>query len=109
MLGLEKPEMLKEHPTAICCWKQESIFDKAYYVRQKTYAEHIIVSDGEKLKEPYNDIKASGMSKQAKEKFEQMGYTIDKLDIGLMLPESNLKAKRIQGGVLLKEMDFKIR
>lgn len=109
LIGTEKPAMLKEHPTDICCWKQESIFDKAYYVRQKTYAEHIIVSDGEKLESPYNDIKASGMSKQAKEKFEELGYTIDQLDYGLMLPESNLKAKRIQGGILLKEMDFKIR
>lgn len=109
LLGTEQPKMLTSHPTKICCWKQESVFDKAYYVRQKTYAEHIIVSDGIELENSYNDIKASGMSKQAKQKFEELGYTIDKLDYGLMLPESNLKAKRIQGGVLLQEMDFKIR
>lgn len=108
LLGVEKPVMLKEHPTKLCCWKQESVFDMAYYVRQKTYVEHIIVSNGKQVS-PYNDIKASGMSKHAKEKFEELGYTIDQLDIGLMLPEANLKAKRIQGGVLLKETDFRIR
>lgn len=108
LLGTDSPKMLTEHPTALCAWKKESEFSQAYYVRQKTYAERIVVSDGKSC-EPYLDIKASGMSKKAKNKFLEMECDITDLDIGLELPESNLKAKRIQGGVLLTDMDFKIR
>lgn len=108
LLGSESPKGLVEDPTALCAWKKESEFCEAYYVRQKTYAERIVKSDDNDI-EPFLELKASGLSKNAKKKFLDMGYDITDLDIGLELPESNLKAKRIQGGVLLQEMDFKIR
>ena len=108
IVGDEPAEMVIEDPVELCCWKNESDFDRAYYVRQKTYAEHITVNDGNPV-EPYLDIKASGMTKGAKDAFTEAGLPINALDEGLELEESNLKAERVPGGIVLREKTFKIR
>lgn len=76
------PEQLKGitvHPTDFCCWKLESRWDKAIFVRQKTYIEHVVESDlfeqedgwhGEVLEKPYHNIKAAGMPKKCKNLLE---------------------------------------
>ena len=107
LVGLDKAEMVVEHPTDFCCWKCEATFDFAYYERQKTYAEHIIEKDHEPCK-PYLDIKACGMSSKAKKKFIKDGRDITELSEGLEMETCNLKAERVRGGIVLRNKDFKI-
>lgn len=67
------------HPADFCCWKLEARWDKAIFVRQKTYIEHVVESDlfeqedgwhGEVLENPYHNIKAAGMPKKCKNLLE---------------------------------------
>lgn len=67
------------HPADFCCWKLEARWDKAIFVRQKTYIEHVVESDlfeqedgwhGEVLEKPYHNIKAAGMPKKCKNLLE---------------------------------------
>lgn len=67
------------HPADFCCWKMEARWDKAIFVRQKTYIEHVVESDlfeqedgwhGEVLEKPYHNIKAAGMPKKCKNLLE---------------------------------------
>ena len=108
LLGLEDAKMVVEHPTDFCCWGCEATFDFAYYERQKTYAEHIIEKDREPVKKPYLDIKACGMSSQAKRKFVEEGRDISELSQGLEMKSCNLKAERVKGGIVLRNKDFNI-
>lgn len=59
--------------TDFCHWALESRWDKAIFVRQKTYIEHI-TGHGKKGAiedcEPYYDIKAAGMPQRCKQLFE---------------------------------------
>lgn len=72
------PEAIKGitvHNTAFCCWKLESIWDRAIFVRQKTYVEHNIGEDAviENGKarydqvEPYYNVKCAGMPESVKQ------------------------------------------
>lgn len=67
------------HPADFCCWKLEARWDKAIFVRQKTYIEHVVESDlfehedgwhGDVLEKPYHNIKAAGMPKKCKNLLE---------------------------------------
>lgn len=109
LVGTEPAEMVVEHPTNFCCWKNESDFDYAYYERQKLYAEHITHVDHVPVEKPYLDIKAAGMGKDAKEQFIADGYDLHDLTVGLELTSGNLKARRIHGGILLTKQKFNIR
>lgn len=107
ILDTRAPELVIENSVDFCCWKCESTFDIAYYERQKTYVEHIIEENHIPC-EPYLDIKACGMSKNAKQRFVKGGYDISSLSSGLCLKECNLKAERIKGGIILRNKDFRI-
>lgn len=72
------------------------------------YAEHFIEVN-RKPCEPFLDVKAAGMSKNAKDMFINGKYKISDLKAGLELKECNLKAVRIKGGILLTNKDFCIR
>ena len=37
------------HPVDFCCWKIETEWDEAKFVRPKTYIEHVTTEDGEEL------------------------------------------------------------
>ena len=127
------PEELKGinvHPTDFCCWKLESCWDEALYVRQKTYIEHVTHSDLKPV-EPYYDIKCAGMPKSCKEQFiysitgevpdewldkatpemvefVQQKRTIEDFKVGLKIT-GKLKPKQIRGGVILEETMFEIQ
>lgn len=117
--GTEPPEMVRVHPSEFCCWKNECDFDFAYYERQKTYAEHVIAEDGIPIEElrdekgnprkPYLNLKASGMTRQAKDIFIEKAMPIQSLGTNLVLEDANLKGVRIKGGILLKNKTFKLR
>ena len=64
-----KPEELKgipTHPTKFSHWKIESSWDKAIFVRQKTYIEHVIAENLEPIDKPYHNIKCAGMPERSK-------------------------------------------
>ena len=73
----EQIEGIKVHNTAFCCWKLEAKWDKAVFVRQKTYIEHVVEVDleqngnewkGEEV-EPYYNIKCAGLPEKSKDYF----------------------------------------
>lgn len=123
------------HPTNFCCWKIESNWDEAIFVRQKTYIEHITHEDEEPIDEPYYNIKCAGMPKRPKallalslsgkqemneggktikaendieRKFISVKRELTDFKVGLKVP-SKLRPKRIKGGVLLVDCDYNLR
>lgn len=99
-----------EHPTAFLHWKYESCWDKAIFVRQKTYIEHQTHDNREQC-EPFYNIKCAGMGKNAKEilneKLESGELTLKDFKTGLEIPH-NLKAMNIDGGVVLRDCVYKL-
>lgn len=115
------------HDKNFCCWKLESNWDKAIFVRQKTYIEHVTHVDGEKIDLPYYDVKCAGMPSRCKDLF-LCSLQIKKLDdlndeeknfvsvkreltdfkVGLKVP-SKLLPKRIKGGIVLTPTTFEMR
>ena len=108
-------------------WKIESEWDKAIFVRQKTYIEHIIKEDKEEIEHPYYNIKCAGMNQRCKDLFNaSMGEieikpkteeekeflkvkrTITDFKKGLKIP-SKLMPVLIRGGILLKNTTFEMR
>lgn len=109
-----------------CCWKKECEWDKAIFVRQKTYLEHVT---GDKS---YYNVKCAGMPEKCKELFiktldenydveQEKGditddereflktkRTIEDFKIGLKI-YGKLLPKRIQGGVVLTETTYEMR
>lgn len=100
-----------EHETEFLHWKYESCWDKAIFVRQKTYIEHQ-THDNRKPCEPFYNIKCAGMGKNTKEILngwlEDGTKTIEDFKHGLIVPH-NLKAFTIDGGVILKDVDYHLR
>lgn len=106
------------HPTEFNHWSIECSWDKAIFLRQKTYIEHT---------ESGYQVTACGMGKRCKEllnigltretngeitmhemKFCSNIHSLSDFHVGMTIP-GNLKQKRIQGGVVLYESDFKLR
>ena len=119
------------HATAFNHWKIENTWDKAIFVRQKTYIEHTTEEDLEPVKKPYYLVKCAGMPKHCKELFvHSMEQDISEKDynklteegkefvkqkrdltdfkLGLQVPEK-LMPKRIDGGVLLVNTTYQMR
>lgn len=128
-----QPEEIKGiivHPKNFCCWKLESCWDDGYFVRQKTYAEHIIKEDCEPVEKPYYNLKCAGMPEHCKnlflmamngytdeqfnsldrieKEFVQEKRTLEDFNIGLKVP-GKLRPKRIRGGVLLVTTTYEMR
>lgn len=116
------------HPTKFLCWCKESEWDKALFLRQKTYAEHITQNDGEAC-EPYWDLKTCGCPQRAKDLFlesidgkervkdksefelkwvKNNPHKIEDFKVGLSIP-GKLRVKRVDGGILLIPTSFTIK
>ena len=127
-LAPDEIEGITVHPKDFCCWKLESCWDEAYFIRQKTYVEHIVAEDLEAC-EPYYNIKCAGMPDRCKKlflastgdyeidpeslsdaerEFLQTKRTMEDFKIGLKIP-GKLIPKTINGGVLLKETTYEMR
>lgn len=127
-----KPEEIvgiKVHDKNFCCWKLESCWDEAIFVRQKTYIEHITHENLNPI-EPYYNIKCAGMPQKCKDLFitsvigyeqkegdkyteEELNFvkkrrTLTDFKIGIKIP-GKLLPKRIRGGVLLTETTYEMR
>lgn len=121
---------IKVHPSNFCCWKLEASWDKAIFVRQKTYIEHVIKENLEPVEEPFYNVKCAGMPKKCKELFirsvegykekecdkftdEEIEYmkkdrTLEDFKIGLVVP-GKLMPHRIPGGILLVDTTYEMR
>ena len=126
----EKIKGITVHPKDFCCWKLESCWDEAIFIRQKTYVEHVTHEDLNKLDKPYYNIKCAGMPPKCKSLFlRSMEGELPKQDedltpdernflsvkreltdfnIGLVVP-GKLLPKRIRGGVLLTPTTYEMR
>lgn len=69
-LPLEKVRGVRIHDTELGAWKCESIWDRAIFVRQKTYIEHEIMHNMKKLEKPKYNIKCAGMPERCKKLLE---------------------------------------
>ena len=119
------------HETKFCHWKIENTWDKAIFVRQKTYIEHTIEENLHPIDNPYYLVKCSGMPQHCKDLFvhsiEQdisqdeynkltesgKSFVSEKREltdfkVGLRVPEK-LTPKRIEGGTLLVNTEYTMR
>ena len=126
------------HPKNFCCWKLESCWDIGYFVRPKTYIEHVTHEDCEPVDNPYYNVKCAGMPEKCKDlfiktmvgftdeevkdysdeaksflytdkdKMKHSTHTIEDFNIGLAIP-CKLMPKRIRGGVLLVDTVYQMR
>lgn len=109
-LPSDKINGIKVDDRAFCCWKLESSWDRAVFVRQKTYAEHVTMENLEPIDEPYWNIKCAGMPERCKKIYlkEHKGRELEDFHVGLKV-HGKLVPKRIRGGVLLVETDYEMR
>lgn len=91
---------IKVHDSALGYWKKESSWDKAKFLRQKTYAEHIYDPKTDRY---FWDYKACGMNEEVKESIQD----IDDFFVGGVYPGKKI-TKRVPGGVVITETTFKI-
>lgn len=101
----EKLKGIKVHSSNFCCWKIESSWDLGWFVRQKTYIEHVVAEDLEKIDKPYYNIKCAGMPAKCKNLFaesfdpkvaEDIENGINPRDETQTLAESKLTPEEIQ-------------
>lgn len=57
------------HPTAFCHWKIETSWNEGYFVRQKTYIEHVIAEDEKPIEKPYYNVKCAGLPDNCKQTY----------------------------------------
>ena len=119
----DKVEGIRIDDKKYCCWKNESVWDKAIFVRAKTYCEHIKEGDTYVW-----DIKCAGLPQRSKDmfllsigeqnittkpvtwaekEFVEEHHDITDFKPGLSIP-GKLLPKRFPGGVVLMETSFKI-
>ena len=137
-LSADELQGVPVHDKNFCCWKLESQWDTAIFVRQKTYIEHIVGEDMKPIDTPYYNIKCAGMPDKCKyllnsslankepSETDKTKMTADEIDflyddnnnfikreltdfkIGLKVP-GKLVPKRIVGGVILADTEYTMR
>ena len=117
-LPIEQVKGVTLHDTNFLCWKHEASWKRGLFLRQKTYIE---------TADEICNVTACGMGKRCKElissaitgadpgelsepeqEFMEHFHGMEDFQIGLEVP-SNLKQKRMKGGVVLMEDYFCIR
>lgn len=117
------------HESEFCHWKIESLWDQGWFVRQKTYIEHVTAEDLKPVEKPYYSIRCAGMPEKCKELFlhsvlqddvSDEDYDYDELefikqkrditdfDTGLVVP-GKLLPHRLQGGTVLVDTTYEMR
>lgn len=94
LTGTELPEGLEIDPVQLGAWKHESTFSRARFLRQKSYIEEI---DG-KL-----HITCAGMPERC-----YKYVTWDNFRTGMSY-EGKLQMSHVEGGIVLKDIDFTIK
>lgn len=129
----EELEGIAIHDKNLLCWKVESLWDNAKYIRQKTYVEHITHEDMESV-EPYWKVTCAGMQPRVKRMLcyslqgvspsrdelmedkpdaHELSFIIKKrtlreVSVGMLVP-GRLRLVKIKGGTVLVKTDFKIK
>ena len=99
LLGKEIPTNFKVHQTDFGCWKLESSFRKAKYLRAKTYLEDTLQKDG-----TYKTIvKCAGLPSTIRDNIKIEDFYIGAIFTG------KLARKSVKGGVILQETTFEIK
>lgn len=130
-LDVDQVKGIDIHDKNFCCWKIESYWDEGYFVRPKTYIEHVTHVDGKEVDNFYS-VTCAGMPDRCKKlflrsmqgdlydpdqdkdaskdeiKFLSKKRNIKDFNIGLEVP-SKLLPKNIKGGIVLKETTYKMR
>lgn len=114
ILGLEEVTSIEVDDYKLGAFKLEDTFERARFIRQKTYIEinqrTVTDYDGYTYTEPIFNIKCAGMP-------DRMKSTVDESDfyLGATFPigeqskfAPKLSPKVVPGGVILREMPFKI-
>lgn len=127
----DKVQGITVHDKNFCCWKLESCWDFGWFVRQKTYIEHVTHEDCEPIEKPYYNVKCAGMPQKCKDIFiacvdgptneqkekwseEELNFvlenpmSVEEFKVGLEVP-GRLLPTRIHGGILLKEDTYRMR
>ena len=131
----EEIKGIKVHDKDFCCWKLEASWDVGWFVRQKTYIEHVVQEDLQPIEHSYYNVKCAGMPTRCKnlfllsmgeeycskrdkielknikdyeQEFIKTKRTIEDFKVGLTIP-SKLMPKRISGGVLLVDTTYEMR
>lgn len=134
----EQVQGIKVHPKDFCCWKLESTWVEGWFIRQKTYIEHVVAEGLQPIETPYYNIKCAGMPQRCKDLFliSMSGYDPDNppvdptgkpmvlqgpelefvkqlrkledFNVGLRVP-GKLLPKRIPGGTLLVGTYYEMR
>lgn len=128
----DKIRGIKVHDKDFCCWKLEAQWDTAWFVRQKTYIEHVVGENLKPIESPYYNVKCAGMPDTCKNLLikSMTGYQIteddrkelyeeqleflskkrdyEDFDIGLQI-YGKLMPKRIRGGIILVDDYFTMR
>lgn len=120
---------IKVDPAAFCCWKLESSWDVGWFVRQKTYIEHVTAEDQIPVESPYYSVKCAGMPEACKNlflrsmagdkagpqdtdpdvrRFLRKKRKLRDFRVGLKVP-GKLIQRRITGGVVLRESFYEMR
>ena len=123
VLGLELPD-IEIHESELGFWKCEGIFNKAKYLRPKTYLESFCQIDGKNITSPSDfnqansdetEVKCCGMPDNMKRLVNYDNFKLGQLYNNTMRAtddEENyakLMPKTVKGGVVLVERDFHIK
>ena len=107
LVGTEPPEELDIHPTNLGAWDLETTFYRARFLRQKSYVEDLNTPDTWDNPKAYDKkkfkITCAGMPK-ACHKY----VTFDNFRTGNSFT-GRLQPKRVDGGVVLMDVDFTIK
>lgn len=104
----------KIHDTQYGAYKIESVWNRALFLRQKTYIEQLIVPENQKIycencKQHCNwNICCAGMTEQQKQFFREH-HNFEDFETGLVIHGGKLIPKRVKGGIILKEVDFTLK
>lgn len=107
LLRSDVPESIDVHPTRMGAWKFEYAFDTAFYVRAKAYVERHPPTHHPKCKpwcfETHYTNAIAGLPVRITSKLTFADLVHDKILRGKLTPES------VPGGVILRDIDFKLK
>lgn len=102
LVGDDEPK-IDIDDTRLGAWKCEGSWNKAVFIRAKTYIENMITDEHSNAIEPYMLIKCAGMPDRIKEK-----VTFENFKPGFS-SKGKLTPKRVKGGVVLIEGTYTMK
>lgn len=104
LMDTEIPEGLEIHPSKLGAWDHEKTFDRARFLRAKTYIEEV----NGKLEVTCAGMPENVKYKQEDEEEDQLHPTWENFRPGATFP-GKLLPKRVKGGIVLDPVDFTIK